>query len=328
MGMYSSAPAPQVSKTEFDEKTSARIAGVYERQMDISERQQEWAETEWSRFTEIFAPYEEEMVAMNRRLLPGMEEVGEATIEAQKEELGLAKPLREKFYKEATEGVDVNERMGLATADVAQAFKGAEGSLRRTSARMGRNVSSADLRKMALEEAKATGFGRSVARREAESENFGRLAVGMSQAGRATGLPSGDVGGYGMKSPVNTAGGLMTNASNVSAGPTSGTVTKTGGPKESTGLMKLIGTIGGAAVSKYSDERLKKDIEHVSTVNNIEIVKYKWADFFDPNDDEVKIGVIAQQVKEVRPDLVHEALFKGVPFLTIDLDGVIQHLEQ
>ncbi len=251
MGMYSSAPAPQVSKTEFDEKTSARIAGVYERQMDISERQQEWAETEWARFSEIFAPYEEEMVEMNRRLLPGMEEVGMATIEAQKEELGLAKPLREKFYKEVTEGVDIDERMGLATTDVHQAFKGAEGALRRSSARMGRSVSSADLRKMALEEAKATGFGRSVARREGERENFERLRVGMSQAGRATGLPSSDVGGYGLRSPVNTAGGLMQNASNVSVGPTSGSVTKTGGPEESTGLMKCLGTVGGAAISKW-----------------------------------------------------------------------------
>jgi hypothetical protein len=104
-------------------------------------------------------------------------------IEANQGLLGQRTEAQSKFLSEALEGVDVKERMGLASADVAQGFAGAEGTARRSAARMGRNPANIDFGAMATNKAKAMGFARTGARIGAEDESFRRLQSAMGLGG-------------------------------------------------------------------------------------------------------------------------------------------------
>lgn len=66
------------------------------------------------------------------------------------------------------------------------------------------------------------------------------------------------------------------------------------------GLFGLAGTIGAAGL-KYSDKRLKTDIERVGTLDNgLPIYAYRYK-----GSDAPEIGVMAQDVKKVNPEAVH-----------------------
>lgn len=68
------------------------------------------------------------------------------------------------------------------------------------------------------------------------------------------------------------------------------------------GLFGLAGSLGGAAVSKYSDARVKQDISRVGTLDNglpVYAYRYVWG-------GPMEIGVIAQDVERVNPRAVTE----------------------
>ena len=94
-----------------------------------------------------------------------------------------------KFYDQALTGVNVEDRMGKASATMANQYKDASGILRRQTGRMGSNPSSGRLvsamNSMNLDRAKATGLAKEAARSSAEMENFNRLqgAVGFGLPG-------------------------------------------------------------------------------------------------------------------------------------------------
>jgi len=240
--------------------------------------------------------------------------IKDAIRDLQLKETEAAKPAVEKFYKQAIEGVDAEKRMGEAASTVAQSFKTAEGNLRRSSARMGRNVTAGQIKDLAIEEAKVKAGSMIRAHRGAESENFGRLSTAMGVMTRNPVTPSqsvtgnmpaistrdpnipgvsspsdpnivgfdtgtsgpgtaGQYGGYSLSSPVNTAGGFMSDASNLrfspnaqvlQTGSTSNAITTKegggGGAGEFLGSLAGIGlgaiagpmggAIGGAAAKK------------------------------------------------------------------------------
>jgi len=171
----------------------------------LSKEQQGWAREMFDVFKSGLGPgdtseleYMQNVINANQKLLPAQTALERSKIEAETELLPgqteLAKtqisdtmagikeraPVRTKFFKEAAEGVDVNERMNLAQADVAQGFAGAEGIVRRNAARMGRNPTNIDFGDMATNRAKAIGFARTKARTGAEDESWNRLRGAMA----------------------------------------------------------------------------------------------------------------------------------------------------
>lgn len=66
------------------------------------------------------------------------------------------------------------------------------------------------------------------------------------------------------------------------------------------GLFGLVGSLGGAAVGKYSDIRLKTDITRVGMLDNgLPVYAYRYK-----AGGPMQIGVMAQDVAEVRPEAI------------------------
>lgn len=121
-------------------------------------------------------------------LVPQRAGLESALIDEQTTNIGLRKPVTSKFYDEVLKGVDVDERVNLARADVESAYAGAESNARRWASGMGINPASksysAGLMSLAKEKAAAKVGATSLARRQAEEENFARLsgAIGLGSA--------------------------------------------------------------------------------------------------------------------------------------------------
>jgi hypothetical protein len=121
-------------------------------------------------------------------LVPQRASLESALIAEQQENIALRKPVTSKFYDEVLKGVDVDERVNLARADVESAYASAESNARRWASSMGINPASksysAGLMSLAKEKAAAKVGATSLARRQAEEENFARLsgAVGLGSA--------------------------------------------------------------------------------------------------------------------------------------------------
>jgi hypothetical protein len=69
------------------------------------------------------------------------------------------------------------------------------------------------------------------------------------------------------------------------------------------------GAINGVVVPAISDIRLKKDVtsfkEGLSIIRKINPIQYKYNGKAGTNDKRTNIGVIAQELKEIMPDMVH-----------------------
>ncbi|MGB7241270.1 MAG: tail fiber domain-containing protein [Sulfitobacter sp.] len=77
------------------------------------------------------------------------------------------------------------------------------------------------------------------------------------------------------------------------------------------GLFGLAGSLGGAAVSKWSDIRLKENISRVGTLDNgLPVFLYRYK-----SGGPMHIGVMAQDVEKVNPEAVQEiGGFKAVNY--------------
>jgi len=124
--------------------------------------------------------FEGKKIEAGTELLPGQTELAKTQISDAMSAIKERAPVRTKFFQEAAEGVDANERMNLAQADVAQGFASAEGIARRNAAKMGRNPANIDFSEMATDRAKAIGFARTKARTSAEEESWNRLRGAMT----------------------------------------------------------------------------------------------------------------------------------------------------
>lgn len=73
------------------------------------------------------------------------------------------------------------------------------------------------------------------------------------------------------------------------------------------GIGSLVGAVGGAAVGKYSDQRMKKNIKHVGNLSSgIKLYTFEYLpEFVDVCGAGSHIGVMAQEVLSVMPDAVH-----------------------
>lgn len=193
------------STTTVDKAYNSRMAAISERQLNMTEKYFDFWEQE-QKGLDI------NKIAAQQKILPHQTTYDIAQLQAANELLpqqtGLAKekmadmsqaikqnaPVREKFLSEATKGVNVSDRMGLATADVAQSFKDASLQTQRGLSRMGVTPSAAStastMNASNLSRAKANAGARGLSRIGAEDENFKRV-----QAGAQYGLSAASGGG-------------------------------------------------------------------------------------------------------------------------------------
>jgi hypothetical protein len=302
MGMYGKTTVETKIETS---QTTAYSPEVEKALLNIAERSQTLSEEQWALAKQVYEPYERAIIDYNMKMLPQMEQLTTAQLEAQQkglglygleveeaqrdilsnrevkdalreqqlQELGLSAPVTEKFYKEAYEGIegDVGRKMGEATADVTQAYKGAAGAMRREAGRSGTKITADQIRDLALERAKSIAGARTKAReteeQRVEDTNWARLTAGMGARGRATGLSGTQVqsgtssgvgptetelGNYGLTSPVAAASNLSSQAlssygltTRKTKGTSSETQTESGG--EGWGLLGMMYGVAGSA---------------------------------------------------------------------------------
>ncbi len=126
----------------------------------------------------------------NLSLIPGQTETAQKQItyagaKADDDLVALKEkaPVRNAFFKESLEGVDVEGQANKAGADAAHSFAGSQAIMGRDAARMGVNPNSGKFASMnnsnALNRAKTISSARTKARTGAEKENYTRLTNAM-----------------------------------------------------------------------------------------------------------------------------------------------------
>lgn len=177
-----------------DEVYNARMA-------TISEEQQAWARNYYAMWEKDFKPYEIAQAQTNLANLPLENSVYRSQLEAAqgllpqetelyKQQMGATK----RFLDTSAQGVNVNERMGLAKADVASAWKNTNEATARANARIGVNPNSGRYQgiqaALGTQQAAQTAKAATGARVSAEQENYDRLAkaASVSQVSPTTSL--------------------------------------------------------------------------------------------------------------------------------------------
>jgi len=314
-GMGASSSSSTTTQAPTDPEAAKRMAAV-------AERQQEMAEEQWGLGKDIYMPYEKAMVESNVALLGPNEELMRKRLEEgtyditqdrerrdlirsqMTQELKTSAGVPTKFYEETLKAGDPNERMATASADVEQAFAGAEGETRRSMGRMGINPASgrfASLRGETLRKKASTLAGaRTGARKSASDDLYSRLTTAM---GARTGLQAGSIdtapyqqgelslGGYQLSNPMAQSAGIYSNVINANA---AGMKPLTQGQSKSSSWNFSI-----------SSERYKEDIEPLNVGNKIDALRavtFKYKD--EINIPGKHIGFIAEELIEVLPEVV------------------------
>lgn len=159
------------------------------RMATLSEEQQGWARDYYNMWQQYQKPYEIAQTQANMELLPLETNLYKNQLTAATQLLPQQTEAAQKFLTASTQGVDVNERMALATADTANAWKDANAATARAAARTGVNPNSGRFQgiQAALDTQKAAQLAgaRTQARVGAEQENYDRLtkAAGFNATG-------------------------------------------------------------------------------------------------------------------------------------------------
>ena len=222
-----------------------------------------------------------------------------------------------------------NELAGKAMADVNQGFANADGQQTRALARMGVNPSSGKALAMgnqtAIAKATALAAAGSGARDRARTEGYaltdraanalaGYPAMGMQATGAgagygASGTAIANQGLAGMNSGYGAAGTMAgqlgSNATGMFGAQASYKVGADKAAADANPMGALIGAGAqlGAASIKYSDRRLKQDIELVGRDERTGLNLYEFA--YKDMPHERWRGVMADEVREVMPSAVH-----------------------
>lgn len=159
------------------------------RMATLSEEQQGWARDYYNMWQQYQKPYEIAQTQANMELLPLETNLYKNQLTAATQLLPQQTEAAQKFLAASTQGVDVNERMALATADTANAWKDANAATTRAASRMGVNPNSGRFQgiQATLDTQKAAQLAgaRTQARVGAEQENYDRLtkAAGFNATG-------------------------------------------------------------------------------------------------------------------------------------------------
>jgi hypothetical protein len=149
------------------------------RMASLSEEQQGWAREYYQMWQTHFKPYEIAQAQANMALLPLETESYRKQLEAINTLLPQQTKVAGQFMDAATQGVDINERMSLATADASSAWANANSATRRENARLGVNPNSGRYQgiqaALGTQQAAQLAGARTQARVGAEQENYQRL---------------------------------------------------------------------------------------------------------------------------------------------------------
>lgn len=155
-----------------------------DRMATLSEEQQKWAREYFQMWQQHYKPYEIAQAQSNMELLPFETNLYKQQLQSASQLLPQQAEAAKQFLTSALEGVDVNERMGLATADMASAWKDTQAQAARAAGRMGVNPNSGRFQGInaALDTQKAAQMAgaRTQARVGAEQENFERKKAAAS----------------------------------------------------------------------------------------------------------------------------------------------------
>jgi hypothetical protein len=203
-----------------------------------------------------------------------------------------------------------------AAADVQQAFQGAQGQSNREMARRGINPNStaaiSTMNANALRLASATAGAQTNARSQAEQMGYARrlevTGLGRGLAGAANAAYGGatSAGSAGINTSMAPGSQAMTGMAQ--AGNTMGTVLNNQVNQFNAGQAaeaELFGTVLGAgttAAFKYSDRRLKQNIELVGRDERTMLPLYEFE--YINGSGRRFMGVMAQDVAESYPDMV------------------------
>jgi hypothetical protein len=150
--------------------------------------------------------------------------------------------------------------------------------------------------------------------KKAETVAGGLTVTGTLTATTLSGAISGNI------SQLTNDSGYTTNTGTVTSVATGNGLT--GGTITTTGTLSMTGSFSGSFtatsnVTAYSDERIKYNI---TTIENAldKVLKLRGVHYTHKQDDEENIGVIAQEVEKVVPELVSIAKTKEKPFEHLD----------
>ena len=150
-----------------------------DRMATIAEEQNQWARDYYGVWQQYYKPYEIAQTQANMQLLPLETDLYKKQLQAAQKLLPQQTEAAQKFLTASTQGVDVNERMALATADASTAWKGVAEQTARANARMGVNPNSGRFQgiqaALGTQQAAQIAGARTQARVGAEAENYDRL---------------------------------------------------------------------------------------------------------------------------------------------------------
>lgn len=154
---------------------------VYNARMaTIAEEQNKWAREYYNIWTQHYKPYEIAQAQANMDVLPQEMELYKKQLASASQLLPQQTEAAQRFLTASAQGVDVNERMALASADAANAWKGVADQTARANARMGVDPNSGRFQgiqaALGTQQAAQLAGARTQARVGAEQENFDRLA--------------------------------------------------------------------------------------------------------------------------------------------------------
>lgn len=151
------------------------------RMATLSEEQQEWAREYYNVWEQYHKPYEIAQAQANMSMLPYETDLYKSQIIRANQLLPQQTRAAQQFLESASNGVDVNERMALATADATNAWKDARAATTRANARIGVNPNSGrfqgTMAALDTQQAAQVAGARTQARVGAEMENFERKAL-------------------------------------------------------------------------------------------------------------------------------------------------------
>lgn len=149
------------------------------RMATIAEEQNQWARDYYGVWQQYYKPYEIAQTQANMQLLPLETNLYKSQLESAQKLLPQQTEAAQKFLTASAQGVDVNERMALATADASNAWKGVADQTARANARMGVNPNSGRFQgvqaALGTQQAAQIAGARTQARVGAEAENYDRL---------------------------------------------------------------------------------------------------------------------------------------------------------
>jgi hypothetical protein len=157
------------------------------------------ADEAWQIYKGTILPYELDFYNYARDLLGPQWALSKQYIDSQIQQMPGYTNAALKFYDEAANGVDEEERADQAQAEVEHSFKMADDIARRDASRMGLDMNDSSvldrIQSTSLDRARGVAGARTGARTQAEAENFGRLytAANMRPGGSA-GIQFGNAG--------------------------------------------------------------------------------------------------------------------------------------